>query len=226
MPFSSSSDLILYLSEISFFAALSQAELETIAHQAVHRTFSMDEVIFLEGDPSSGLWIIESGSVKITRMNKQGDERILHLLGQGDFFNIVAALDGGANPANAVTLSLVTAWCIPPPVLRNLLKASPDMALAVISLLTYRLRALTQQIEDLTLYPVAARLARFLLSQAKNPAQQESGVTRSAIASYLATTPETISRTLASFQEEGAIRFDRHRIVITDLEKLRSIALI
>jgi len=65
-----------------------------------------------------------------------------------------------------------------------------------------------------------------LLAQAENPSLSGPGVTRAAIAAHLATTPETISRALAKLQEAGAIRFDRHRIIITNGELLRSMAVL
>jgi CRP/FNR family transcriptional regulator len=213
-----------YFSGIPYFGVLAPSELNTITRQATFHTFSPDELIFLEGDRSSGLWIIQEGSVKITKYGPEGDEYILHLLGPGDSFNGIAALDGGPTPANAVAMSLMTGWSIPSAVLIDALQRYPQMAQAAITMMAGRVRDLTKQIEDLTLYPVTARLARFLLSQAENPALSGPGITRAAIAAHLATTPETISRVLARLQDEGAIRFDRHRILIVDRDLLRSIA--
>lgn len=219
-----SSTLIQYLSGLSYFEPLRPHDVMAVAREAIYHTFSPEEVIFLQDEPSQGLWIIESGSVKISKLSPEGDEIILHLLGPGNTFNDIAALDGGPTPANATAMSLVTAWVIPSPVVRRALEMYPAMALAVITILTTRVRALNQQIEDLTLYPVITRLARFLLAQAEDPVLSSPGITRAAIASHLATTPETISRVLAKMQDMGAIRFDRHRILITNADTLRSIA--
>ena len=86
------------------------------------------------------------------------------------------------------------------------------------------MRGLVHRIEDLTLYGVVVRLARFLLQQAEDPALSAPGVTRAAIAAYLATTPETISRALRTLEDSGAIRFDRHRIIIVREDLLRDLA--
>ncbi len=91
-------------------------------------------------------------------------------------------------------------------------------------LLARRVRGLVHQIEDLALYGAVVRLARFLLKQAEDPALSAPGVTRAAIAAYLATTPETISRALRTLEDNGAIRFDRHRIVIIREDLLRDLA--
>jgi len=188
------------------------------------RQFGVDEIIFLQDDQSAGLWIIDQGSVKISKLSASGDEFILHLLGSGDTFNDIAAFDGRPNPANATALSDVTCWVLPSAVLHEQLVAFPEMGVSVIEAFARRIRGATTQLENLALYSVTIRLARFLLEQAENPSLTEPGVTRAAIASHLATTPETISRLLARLQDSGAIRFDRHRILIVDPRILRSIA--
>lgn len=220
----STTQLKRHLGDIVYFSVLAPDELEALARDAIARVFEQDAVIFLEGDESRGLWIIHDGSVKISKLSPEGDEYILHLLGPGDSFNDIAALDGGPTPANAIAMSLVSAWLLPNDAIQRTLERQPDVARAALRMMGTRVRALSQQIEDLTLYPAITRLARFLLAQAENPALSGPGVTRAAIAAHLATTPETISRALAKIQETGAIRFDRHRIMITDADALRSIA--
>ncbi len=218
--------LIEHLSTVPYFAALAPADRRALAARAGFHTFEADEVIFLEGETRSSLWIIEDGSVKITKLNPEGAEFILHLLGPGSVFNEIAALDGGPTPANAIAMTLVSAWSISSAVLREAIETHPAMARAVIEILTGKVRALNRQLEDLTLYPVLVRLARFLLAQAEDPTLSGPGITRAAIAGHLNTTPETISRVLAKLQDTGAIRFDRHRILITDAALLRSIAVL
>jgi CRP/FNR family transcriptional regulator len=224
MPAPDAQLLVDFMSRMPYFKVLSRAELSAIARQAVLHTFSPDEVIFLQGDSSSGLWLIADGTVKISKLSPEGDEFILHLLGPGQAFNDISVFDGGPTPANATAMTLVQAWSIPAAVLVQALEQHPAMALALVKVLATRVRTLNRQLENVTLYPVMARLARFLLSEAENPAFGGPGVTRAAIASHLATTPETISRVLAKMQKTGAIRFDRHRILITNADLLQAIA--
>jgi CRP-like cAMP-binding protein len=82
------------------------------------------------------------------------------------------------------------------------------------------------QVEDLALRPATARLARFLLEQVQDPTLAHPAVTRALIANHLATTPETVSRSLRILEAEGAICFDRHRILILAPDKLRELALL
>ncbi len=194
-----------------------------LRHARLH-IYQADETVFWEGETAVGLWWIESGTVKIYKTSPEGGEHILHLAGPGDTFNDIAVYDNDKNPANVATLTPTKLWLLPTEPIQALLAENISFAQAVIHTLAQRIRSLTRQIEDLTLYSVTARLARFLLQQAENPSLAEAGVTRKAIAGYLATTPESVSRTLRALQDMGAIQFDRHRIMIVDESLLRTIA--
>ncbi len=225
-PSAARSRLVDSLRRHRYFRLLSDVQLEALAALAACRTFAPGEVIFLDGAPSAGLWVIDDGRVKIYKLSADGGEHILHLLGPGDSFNDIAALDGGPNPANAAALSQVAACHLSHEVLSAAIRANPDLAMTVIAILTQRTRALVQQIEDLALYSVTTRLARFLLQQAENPSLRGPGITRAAIAAHLAVQPETISRALSSMEKSGIIRLDRHRIVIVREDLLRLMALL
>lgn len=207
-----------------YFEHLPDSLLQDLSAQAVPRHFEADAPIFHEGESSAGLWMVQSGSVKIFKINPDGDEHILHILGAGNTFNDIAAFDGGPNPANAAALSPAQCWLLPSRALHDLLKSDGETALRIVGLMARRIRGLVGQIEDLALYSVTIRLARFLLKQAEDPALSGPGVTRASIAAHLATTPESISRALRSLETSGAIRFDRHQIVIKDDDLLRTIA--
>lgn len=224
MPGLDKTSLFNHLRSLVYFESLTPDQLDELAARTQTRRFLAGENIFLEGEAAAGLWLIEVGRVKIYKINPDGEEHILHFLGAGNSFNDIAALDGGTNPANAAALSDVTVWLVPSLTLRDLLLSDGQVALRVIRGLAGRVRGLVQQIEDLALYSVTIRLARFLLKQTENPALSGPGVTRAAIAAHLATKPETVSRALRTLEENGTIRFDRHRILITDEALLHTIA--
>jgi CRP/FNR family transcriptional regulator len=213
------------LRKLPYFAQLSPTTLQQLADQSLARQFDTGAMIFGEAEASAGLWLIETGSVKIFNLTPDGREHVLHLLGPGDTFNDIAALDAGPNPANAGATSPLQAWVIPTAAVQAALGADPGLAIAVVQSLAQRVRHLVVQIEDLALRSVTARLARFVLEQAENPALSGPGVTRALIATHLATTPETVSRSLRVLEQAGAIRFDRHRIIIEKAELLREMAL-
>ncbi len=214
------------LHRLPYFAELPPPTLNQLVQAAHARSFETGAIIFGAGEHSAGLWLIEAGGVKIFKLNLEGREHVLHLLGPGDTFNDIAALDGGSNPAHAAATSAVQAWLIPTAAIQMTLRTHPALAVAVVQSLAQRVRQLVLQIEDLALRSVTARLARYILEQAENPTPSAPGVTRALIATHLATTPETVSRSLRALEQAGAIRFDRHRIVVEKAELLRDLAMI
>jgi CRP-like cAMP-binding protein len=209
------------LRQVPYFAHLAEPQLALLAGQAVGRTFGPGEILFLEGEPSAGLWVLENGRVKAYKLSPDGQEYILRFFGPGDTFNDLAALDNAPNAASTMAVTEVSAWVIPTAVFLAALQADHALTLAVLQGLVDRVRHLVARTEDLALRPVTARLARFLLEQIEDPDLAHPAVTRALIASHLATTPESISRSLRVLEEAGAIRFDRHRIIIIQPDTLR-----
>lgn len=209
------------LQRLPYFAHVAEPALGELAQQAVHRIFAANEMIFLEGEPSAGLWIVENGRVKAYKLSPDGQEYILRFFGPGDTFNDLAALDGAPNPVSTMAVTDASAWVISTAVFSQALQADHEMTLAVLQGLVGRVRFVVRRMEDLALRPVTARLAHFLLDQIENPSLKHPAITRALIANHLATTPESISRSLRVLAEAGAIRFDRHRIIITQPDILR-----
>lgn len=209
------------LQQMPYFAHVAEPSLSAIVQQAIHYTFIPNEMIFLEGDPSAGLWIIEHGRVKAYKLSPDGQEYILRFFGPGNTFNDLAALDNAPNAASTMAVTDVSAWVIPSAIFTAALQSDHDLSLAVLNGLVGRVRELVGRVEDLALRPVTARLARFLLEQVEDPTLTHPAVTRALIASHLATTPESISRSLRVLEKSGAIRFDRHRIIIVQPDILR-----
>jgi len=218
--------LVERLAEIVYFEDLPVEDLQVLAQASITRSFEAGQTIFLEGEKASGLWILEKGRIKISKTNAEGNEHILHILGDGDTFNDIATLDAGHNPANAVALSDATARIIPSASITHLIETNGQFALKVVRVLAHRVRSLVGQIESLALYSVLVRLARFLLKQAEDPNLSGPGITRTAIAAHLATTPQTISVALRELEASQAIEFNRHQIIIVDEDQLRKIAML
>jgi CRP-like cAMP-binding protein len=102
----------LMLQQLAYFAHVVAPSLSELAQQATRRTFAPGEVIYLEGEPSAGLWIVENGRVKAYKSSPDGQEYILRFFGPGETFNDLAALDGAANPASTMAVTDVSAWVI------------------------------------------------------------------------------------------------------------------
>lgn len=100
------------LQKTPYFAHVAESSLNELTRQAVRYTFTANEMIFLEGTASAGLWIVENGRVKAYKFAPDGQEYILRFFGPGSTFNDLAALDDSPNAASAMAVTDVSAWVI------------------------------------------------------------------------------------------------------------------
>lgn len=179
-------------------------------------------MIFCEGDPTAGLYVVEEGKIKISRFTLEGREHILHINEPGSTFNDVSALDGGTNPATATAYTDAIVWQILRTDLRQAARRHPDLAWALIEGIATRTRGLVNLIESLSMRTVKGRLAHLLLEQAKaNHADRiPRFMTHEEMASHLGTVREMIGRGLNSLTASEIIKIDRHQITILDAERL------
>ncbi|MBN1581139.1 MAG: Crp/Fnr family transcriptional regulator [Anaerolineae bacterium] len=212
------------LSNISFFAGLDDATLQDIAHHAYERAFQSDQMIVLQGDPCEGVYWIVRGRVWLRRFSPGGREYVFEHLGPGQFFNLVPALDGGTCLASVDALADTTVCIIPCDIVSQLAQKHRDITAIVLVHLAARVRRLTNTVEGLALYPVRARLARFLLANVTNPESARQW-TQERVASHIGTVRDVVGRTLRTLAQDGLIRREQGRLVVTDLDGLRQEAM-
>ena len=89
------------LRRVALFANLSPGELDFIARRAVPLRCDAGEMIFSEGEPCRGLYVVQSGQVKIFKASADGREQVLLIAGPGGTMAELPVFDGGPYPASA-----------------------------------------------------------------------------------------------------------------------------
>lgn len=196
-----------------YFKSLDDAELKNLARTLIERAYAKDEVIFLEGEPCQGLYIVREGSVKVFKLSPEGREQVLTSVQAGGSFNEVAVFDGGPNPANVAALHGAKIWILPRSAIVDLICRRPDVALAIIQNLGARLRHLVGLVEDLSLRQVSSRLAKLLLEIS---AGQSPPSTQQEMAARLGTVREIVGRSLKQLEARGLIRIEHGKISVVD----------
>ncbi len=211
---------ISVLQKNSYFSSLEIGQLRELAdHTNLHR-YTKGELVFLEGDPCSGLHILNDGLVKLFRISLNGREIIINILSKGSTFNEVPVFDGGLNPVNVAALKDSTVWVVDATVIREKLVKYPRFSQAVIYNLTQNLRMLVDMIDQLSLYSVSERLARLLIQRSKEDMIEY--VTQDQLAARLGTVREVIGRCLRDLERSGAIQVSKRKIVILDKSVLEA----
>ena len=213
---------IEFLKSIPYFAGLDVAELESIKRLVFERTAQRDEFIFQEGEPAQALYFVVSGVAKTFKTSAEGKEQILRIIRPGESFNDVAVFDGGPNVASATAMTPVALYGINKTDVGVIIRDHPQVAANVARVLAERVRHFASLVEDLSFRNVLSRVAKLLLEYAGNGRKAERPrLTQQEMAAMVGTAREIVGRSLRALEEKGAIRIDRHRIVLIDKEALR-----
>lgn len=207
----------------SLFEGLTESEIKAVSELIFEKKFGKGETIFFEGDEADGFHLVSSGQIKVFKMNPMGKEHILHIFGPGEPVGEVPVFSRQPFPATAEALIKSTTYYFPRNDFVALIEKNPSIALNMLAVLSRRLRQFANQIENLSLKEVPARLAGYLLYIAEE--QDNSDVVRlpvskGQLASLLGTIPETLSRIFAKMSDEGLIRVDGRSITIVDRDAL------
>jgi CRP-like cAMP-binding protein len=220
-------EVMRLLSAAPFFQGLDRATLEMVAQTAIERLYEPDQLVILEGEPPAGLFIIQWGQLKASKMGLDGREQILELLGAGDLFNAVSVFANKPHPATVTALESSKIWMIRQEVMLHLLDTNPRLARGVIQSLAGRVLHLVTLVEDLSLRSVDARLARLLLEESVDDLiPRQHWATQAEMAARLGTVPDVISRSLRKLANQGFIQADRSAIRILDRPKLVTLAML
>ena len=212
-----------FLKFIPYFSKLSFAELDSIKQFIFEKTAERGEIILLEGDPAETLFFVVSGAVKVFKTSTEGKEQILNIARLGESFNDVAIFDDGLNPASVQAMVPIVLYGVRKDDLTNIAQQHPQIGLNIIRVLAEQVRQLMSLVEDLSFRHVIGRVARILLEHTEDETNHKSRLTQQEMAAMAGTAREVVGRSLKALEEEGAIRFERHRLIITDKETLREI---
>ncbi|HKZ83696.1 MAG TPA: Crp/Fnr family transcriptional regulator [Anaerolineae bacterium] len=219
------------LSAVPYFTELlpkCAATFENLAREAVRRDYNVGQAVFLEGEPCAGLYVVEAGWLKSVKALSSGREQTVRIVGPGEVFNSTGVLiESSKNLVTVVALEPATVWLVRRESLLRLMDRCPPLARIITRQLAERVEYLVSLIEDLSLRPVEARLARLLLEQsATNAMPRRRWATQTEMAARLGTVPDVLNRALRSLADEGLIRVERHQIQILDREGLKTRAML
>ncbi len=211
---------------VPLFAGLDEAQLLKI--QGISRVVdnTRRDVLFREGEPAEGIFVLLSGRVKIYKLSPDGKEHILHVVRPGQAFAEAAVFMPGGYPAYAEALQKSRTLLLPKEPFLRLLREEPTISLNIIATLSRYLKQFADRIEDLSLKDVSARVARWFLSTSLEKGRDfwDLEITKGELASQVGTVSETLSRTLRKFQDAGWLQVRGRFVKILDKAALQAVA--
>ena len=210
------------LTTIPYFADLDAMWVHRVAQQTKQLSYDAGQIVFLEGDHSTGLYIVEAGWIKVVKTSPEGREQVLQFVGAGETFNTVGGLVQQTNPATAITLETTSLLLIPKQIITDLVYDNPEFALSMIQHLAQRVQQLIQMVEDFSLRSIEARIARYLVDYSDTTTlTRPTWATQAEIANRIGTVPDVLNRALRHLSNETLIRVERHQIHILDYDSLK-----
>ena len=219
----------LCVSHVPIFKRLDRDQQEAVAALAQPLRVAAGEPVYLQGARNAPLIVLHQGSVKLTRLTRDGKERVISVLAPGDFSGEAALLTGARPDHSAIAVDDTVACSFRREDFATLLAEHPQVGFTMMSALSQRLAASHDMLEQVTSRDVSARVADYLLGLDARRSPQgvwvELPLPKKDVASLLGTTPESFSRTLTKFADNNVIALtDARRITIVDLDELSSIA--
>lgn len=217
------------LSKVQLFSGLTESEMAFIGGRVVPRKYAAGQIVFNEGDPCSGLYIVASGHIRVFKASANGREQVLNIDGPGSSVAELPVFDGGNYPASVAAVDEAVLLFVSKEDFRDLCLAHPQVALKVLRIVGARLRRLVGIIEELSFTTVRHRLAALLVRLAHRDGEKTAtGIAftlpdnNQEIASQIGTVRELVSRNLSRLQSEGIIDIDDRKVTIRDLKRLEA----
>lgn len=218
------------LSKFSVFHEINNSTLEKLADSIVVLKPKRNFILYEQGDPPTGFYIMESGYAVLYRQSREKSQ-ILSVLTANDCFGGETISNSMPSPYTAKVVSSSCIYHIPPDQLHQLLENNTDFATVFLGLISTRLRQLTGIVHSLAFRNVSSRLAGVLLTLAEAQStitdegiQVPRVLSQQDIASMTGTAREVIYRTLKQFEHQGIIRQTRTSYIILDHVTLSQLA--
>ncbi|MBW1821008.1 MAG: Crp/Fnr family transcriptional regulator [Deltaproteobacteria bacterium] len=225
MPISSPQQL---LNKIPLFNSLSDSDLESLSECVRLQSLKKGQTLFRKGDEGSSLYIIKQGTIKIVLPSRLGDEVIVTIFSEGDFFGEMALFDGKPRSADALAMESTKIYILSRKDFLLFLHSNINAMESILSQLTKRLRDTDDFLEGTCFLNVSARLAKKLLDLAGSYGRQDADsvyidldLTQKELGDMIGSTRESINKELKILRDKGLITMQENKIQIIDMARLK-----
>jgi CRP-like cAMP-binding protein len=213
------------------FCQLDHEALGQVSAHKVMNNYKKGQTIFYQGNPPFGLYCINNGKIKVSRLGNDGKETIVRIAGAGDVLGHRSLFSNENYEATATALDDVAICFLDKKFIHEAIKEEPSVALNLIQKLSKEMGAAEARNASMFQKSVRERLAELLMSlkttfgiKEGNSYRLDIKLTREEMASMIGTTNETVIRIFSDFKEEGFIRQEGKIIFIEDEEALLDVA--
>ncbi|MBD3637554.1 MAG: Crp/Fnr family transcriptional regulator [Crocinitomicaceae bacterium] len=199
-----------------------------VDHHKKSCSFKKGDVIFSAGDKTDGIYIIDSGFVKITYKQYDGNELLIRITGKGNVLGHRGIGGDWKYPISAYALSDLKLSFIPIDTFNSIATTNAEFCYEMMIFFANELKRSEKRISQL---PVLNRIASAVLENyqvfgfdADEPNKLSFTISRNDISNMARTTYESVIRSLSELKKMGVIKLQGKSIYILDLNKLEELA--
>jgi CRP/FNR family transcriptional regulator, cyclic AMP receptor protein len=213
-----------------FWSALETVDAEALLAVAALRTFRRGQILVYEGQRADKVLMIRSGRVKVASVTANGREVVLAFRGPGELVGEQSALDDGPRSASIIAIERVEALCLPPNEFRRFVTHHPSASLAMLRLLSQRLRDADSKRKEFAALTAIGRVAGQLLELADRFGRADGGavvitlpLSQEELAGSTGVSLESVARALQTMRSLKCIETRRREIRVVDTEALEAL---
>jgi len=217
-----------FLKHVPLFQHLSDEDRVRLAGSIKLQSLKKGEILFNKGGAGDALYIIKKGKIKIFLSSHAGDEVLLAIFSEADFFGEMALLDGMPRSADAIAIEPTELLLLNRNDFISFLNHNSNAVQAVLQSLSQRLRRTDDILEDTCFLQISERFAKKLVELAMQHGRREGDVifidlslTQKDMASMVGATRESINKELRTLREKGLVSIQENMICIHNLERLK-----
>jgi CRP-like cAMP-binding protein len=219
-----------YIEKVNLFSIFCPHKFSDFKEDHQFRNFRKNEFIYFSDDPSTSIYLLTGGKVKILYYTDQGEEVVKSVLTKGDVFGELSLLGEEKRKDFAQSVRDHTSVCqLTLDQMRDLMKKDLDFALKIHKLIGMRILKLERRVEALVFKDVRTRIIEFLREYAEEKGVEDAGgyqidhfLTHKDMADLIGTTRQTVTTLLNELRNEGKIDFSRRSMFIPDISTLSS----
>ncbi|MFZ5485792.1 MAG: Crp/Fnr family transcriptional regulator [Pseudomonadota bacterium] len=216
--------------ELRALPLFAQMDAQAFAHLmrlAVNKRLARNEVLCSKGEAAHALYVLLEGQLRVFEIGPDGREVGLNYLLPPTVFGELAVIDDSPRSAHVVAVTPSRVAAVPKGALMQVMRASPDAAMALVRHLTAMVRRLSSNQNLLALPTVQQRVAAVLLNLAQKQPQAPwlvpSLPPQKELAMMVKASRETVSRVLNRFADDGLLRKEGKRLLLLQPEALQAL---
>jgi CRP/FNR family transcriptional regulator, cyclic AMP receptor protein len=218
-----------YLENFNLFGELKQNSMMELNKISSMKEVEKNQPIYFPHEPSSSIFFLKTGRVKISKYSSDGKEMVVAFINPGEVFGEMSYLDEGERTDIAVTMDPSLICAINKDDFSQFVEKNPALNKKLTRIMGLKLKSYSERIEDLVFKDAKQRVISFLIKFTDESGKQVGDqifvkpfLKHQDIADLTACARQTVNDVLTDLREEKVIDFDRKKLIVNDLNKLKS----